>query len=98
MEDLIADDAVVVTISHLGYIKRTSLSEFRTQGRGGVGSKGSTTRDEDFLEHLFVATNHNYLLIFTQKGPVLLDARLRYSGGHAPEQGPRDPEPGADRR
>jgi DNA gyrase subunit A len=68
MEDLIADEAVVVTISHLGYIKRTSLSEFRTQGRGGVGSKGSTTRDEDFLEHLFVATNHNYLLIFTQKG------------------------------
>ncbi|MDQ3099765.1 MAG: DNA gyrase subunit A [Bacteroidota bacterium] len=68
MEDLIADDAVVVTISHLGYIKRTSLSEFRTQGRGGVGSRGSTTRDEDFLEHLFVATNHNYLLIFTKKG------------------------------
>ena len=68
MEDLIADDAVVVTISHLGYIKRTNLAEFRTQGRGGVGSRGSTTRDEDFLEHLFVATNHNYLLIFTQKG------------------------------
>ncbi len=68
MEDLIADDAVVVTISHLGYIKRTALAEFRTQGRGGVGSRGSTTRDEDFLEHLFVATNHNYLLIFTQKG------------------------------
>jgi DNA gyrase subunit A len=68
MEDLIADDAVVVTISHLGYIKRTALNEFRTQGRGGVGSRGSTTRDEDFLEHLFVATNHNYLLIFTQKG------------------------------
>ncbi len=68
MEDLIADDAVVVTISHLGYIKRTSLNEFRTQGRGGIGSRGSTTRDEDFLEHLFVATNHNYLLIFTQKG------------------------------
>jgi DNA gyrase subunit A len=68
MEDLIADEAVVVTISHLGYIKRTSLSEFRTQGRGGVGSRGSTARDEDFLEHLFVATNHNYLLIFTQKG------------------------------
>ena len=70
MEDLIADDTVVVTISHLGYIKRTALSEFRTQGRGGIGSRGSTTRDEDFLEHLFVATNHNYLLIFTQKGRV----------------------------
>lgn len=70
MEDLIADDAVVVTISHLGYIKRTSLSEFRTQGRGGKGARGSTARDEDFLEHLFVATNHNYLLIFTQKGKV----------------------------
>jgi DNA gyrase subunit A len=68
IEDLIADEAVVVTISHLGYIKRTNLAEFRTQSRGGVGSKGSTTRDEDFLEHLFVATNHNYLLIFTQKG------------------------------
>jgi DNA gyrase subunit A len=70
MEDLIADEAVVVTISHLGYIKRTALTEFRTQGRGGIGSKGSTTRDEDFLEHLFVATNHNYLLIFTQNGKV----------------------------
>ncbi|MBS1568956.1 MAG: DNA gyrase subunit A [Bacteroidetes bacterium] len=68
MEDLIADEAVVVTISHLGYIKRTALAEFRTQERGGKGSRGSTTRDEDFLEHLFVATNHNYLLIFTQKG------------------------------
>ena len=68
IEDLIADEAVAVTISHLGYIKRTALAEFRTQARGGVGSKGSTARDEDFLEHLFVATNHNYLLIFTQKG------------------------------
>jgi DNA gyrase subunit A len=68
IEDLIADDAVVVTISHLGYIKRTSLLEYKTQARGGVGSKGSNARDEDFLEHLFVATNHNYLLIFTEKG------------------------------
>ncbi|MFT6845596.1 MAG: DNA gyrase subunit A [Flavobacteriales bacterium] len=68
IEDMIADDSVVVTISHLGYIKRTSLSEYKTQSRGGVGSKGSTTRDEDFLEQLFVATNHNYLLIFTEKG------------------------------
>lgn len=68
IEDMIADESVVVTISHLGYIKRTSLSEYKTQSRGGVGSKGSTTRDEDFLEQLFVATNHNYLLIFTEKG------------------------------
>ncbi|MGB0165263.1 MAG: DNA gyrase subunit A [Luteibaculum sp.] len=68
IEDLIADESVVVTISHLGYIKRTPLSEYKTQARGGVGSRGSTTRDEDFLEYLFVATNHNYLLIFTEKG------------------------------
>ncbi len=68
IEDLIADEEVVVTISHLGYIKRTALSEYKTQSRGGVGSKGSTTRDEDFLEHLFTATNHNFLLIFTEKG------------------------------
>jgi len=68
MEDMIADESVVITISHLGYMKRTSLTEYKTQGRGGVGSKGSTTRDEDFLEHLFVATNHNWLLIFTKKG------------------------------
>ncbi|MFT4661015.1 MAG: DNA gyrase subunit A [Patiriisocius sp.] len=68
IEDLIADESVVVTISHLGYMKRTSLHEYRTQARGGVGSKGSTTRDTDFLEHLFVATNHNFLMIFTEKG------------------------------
>ncbi len=68
IEDLIADEEVVITISHAGYIKRTSLSEYKVQNRGGMGSKGSTTRDKDFLEHLFVATNHNYLLIFTEKG------------------------------
>jgi len=68
MEDLIADEEVVVTISHAGYIKRTNLNEYKVQNRGGMGSKGSTTRDKDFLEHLFVATNHNYLLIFTEKG------------------------------
>ena len=68
MEDLIADEEVVITISHAGYIKRTSLSEYKVQNRGGMGSKGSTTRDKDFLEHLFVATNHNYLLVFTEKG------------------------------
>jgi len=68
IEDLIADENVVITISHAGYIKRTSLSEYKTQNRGGVGQKGSATRDQDFLEHLFVATNHQYLLFFTQKG------------------------------
>jgi len=68
IEDMIADEPMAITISHLGYIKRTPLSEFRTQGRGGIGSKGSSTRDDDFLEHLFVATNHNYLLFFTKKG------------------------------
>ena len=68
IEDLIPDNEVVITISHAGYIKRTSLSEYRVQNRGGVGSKGSTTRDKDFIQELFVATNHNYLLIFTEKG------------------------------
>jgi len=68
IEDLIADENVVVTISHAGYIKRTSLSEYKTQNRGGVGQKSAGTRDQDFLEHLFVATNHQYLLFFTQKG------------------------------
>ena len=68
MEDLIADEQVVVSISHAGYIKRTRLADYRSQGRGGVGSKGAATRDEDFVEHIFPATNHNYLLIFTAKG------------------------------
>ncbi len=67
-EDFYADEEMVITISHLGYIKRTPLTEFKTQGRGGVGSKGSTTRDEDFLEHMFIATMHNTLLLFTEKG------------------------------
>jgi DNA gyrase subunit A len=68
IEDMIPDETVVVTISHLGYMKRTSLTEYRLQNRGGVGSKGTATRDEDFLEQLFVATTHNYLLVFTEKG------------------------------
>lgn len=68
IEDLIPDEEVVVTISHAGYIKRTNLNEYKVQNRGGMGSKGSATRDKDFLEELFVATNHNYLLIFTEKG------------------------------
>lgn len=68
VEDMIADDKVVITISHMGYIKRTLLSEYRAQSRGGVGSKGSSVRSEDFVEHIFMATNHNYILLFTEKG------------------------------
>ncbi len=68
IEDMIPDEKVVITISHAGYIKRTSLNEYKTQNRGGVGQKASTTRNEDFLEHLFVGTNHQYMLFFTQKG------------------------------
>ncbi|GAA4975129.1 DNA gyrase subunit A [Algibacter aquimarinus] len=68
IEDMIPDEKVVITISHAGYIKRTSLTEYKTQNRGGVGQKASTTRNEDFLEHLFVGTNHQYMLFFTQKG------------------------------
>ena len=67
-EDFYADDEMVITISHLGYIKRTPLSEFRAQHRGGVGSKGSETRDEDFIEHIYPATMHNTMMFFTQKG------------------------------
>ncbi|RIH62846.1 DNA gyrase subunit A [Mariniphaga sediminis] len=67
-EDFYADEDMVITISHLGYIKRTPLTEFRTQGRGGVGSKGGTTRDEDFLEQIFIASMHNTLLLFTEQG------------------------------
>ena len=68
IEDMIPDEKVVITISHAGYIKRTPLSEYKTQNRGGVGQKASTTRNEDFLEDLFVGTNHQYMLFFTQKG------------------------------
>lgn len=68
IEDTIPDEDVVVTISHLGYVKRTPLTEYRVQGRGGRGAKGGSARDEDFLEYLFIATNHNYLLLFTEKG------------------------------
>ncbi|PIB29426.1 DNA gyrase subunit A [Maribacter sp. 4U21] len=68
MEDMIPNEQVVITISRLGYIKRTPLTEYKTQNRGGVGQKASSTRNEDFLEHLFVGTNHQYMLFFTQKG------------------------------
>jgi DNA gyrase subunit A len=70
IEDTIPDETVVVTISHLGYIKRTALSEYRIQNRGGRGSKGSSSREEDFIEYIFVATNHNYMLFFTELGKV----------------------------
>ncbi len=70
IEDMIPDSKVVITISHAGYIKRTDLSEYKTQNRGGRGQKGVSTRNEDFLEHLFVGTNHQYMLFFTQKGKV----------------------------
>ncbi len=68
IEDTIPDDQVVITISHMGYVKRTLLNEYRAQTRGGVGSKGSSVRSEDFVEHIFMCTNHNYLLFFTEKG------------------------------
>ncbi len=68
IEDMIPNEEVLITISHLGYIKRTSLSEYRAQGRGGVGSRGATTRDEDFVEEMFTANNHDYILFFTEKG------------------------------
>jgi DNA gyrase subunit A len=67
-EDMIPDEEMVITISHQGYIKRTASVEFKAQGRGGVGSKGASSKDDDFTEHLFIATNHNYLLIFTDFG------------------------------
>ncbi len=70
MEDIIADEDVVITISHLGYMKRTLLTEYRSQARGGRGSKGTATRDEDFVEHMFIASTHNYILLFTEKGQV----------------------------
>ena len=68
MEDFIADENVVITISHAGYIKRTAVTEYRTQSRGGRGARGSKTKDEDFIEHMFIASNHNYLMFFTEKG------------------------------
>ena len=68
IEDMIPNDEVLITISHLGYIKRTTLSEYRSQGRGGVGSKGATTRDEDFVEEMVMANNHDYMLFFTEQG------------------------------
>ena len=69
-EDFYSDDDMVITISHMGYIKRTPLADFKSQNRGGKGSKGSATRDEDFIEYMFTATMHNTMLLFTEKGKV----------------------------
>jgi DNA gyrase subunit A len=70
IEDIIADENVVITISHMGYMKRTNLNEYRAQNRGGRGSKGTATREEDFVEHMFIASTHNYILLFSEKGQV----------------------------
>ena len=70
IEDMIPDEEVVITISHLGYVKRTKLTEYKSQNRGGVGSKGATTRDADFLEDMFVANNHDYMLFLQKKVDV----------------------------
>ena len=70
IEDMIPNSKVVVTISNAGYLKRTNLDEYKVQNRGGRGQKGTATRNEDFLEHLFVGTNHQYMMFFTQKGKV----------------------------
>ncbi len=85
--DLIPDEKVVITISHAGYIKRTSLSEYKKQNRGGVGAKATSTRNEDFLEHLFVGTNHQYMLFFTQKGKCFWMRVFEIPGGSRTSKG-----------
>lgn len=87
VEDMIANEEMVITISNQGYIKRTSLSEYRTQGRGGVGSKGVSTKDDDFTEHLFIAQAHNYLLIFTDQGKVFWKKAYEIPEGNKTSKG-----------
>ena len=87
IEDLIPDEEMVLTISHLGYIKRTPLSEYRKQSRGGVGNRGATTRDEDFLEYMVVATNHQYMLFFTEKGKCFWMRVFEIPDGSKPSKG-----------
>ena len=95
-EDFYADEEMVITISHMGYIKRTPLTEYRTQNRGGVGMKGSATRDEDFIEHIYVTTMHNTMLFFTEKGRCYWLKGLRDTRGFAFFEGAciaeRDPD------
>ncbi len=95
-EDFYADEDMVITMSHMGYIKRTPLAEYRTQHRGGVGVKGSATRDEDFIEHIYVASMHADDVLH-REGPLLLAQGVRHSGGHALVEGSRDTEPDPDR-
>ncbi len=85
-EDFYADDDMVITISHMGYIKRTPLAEYRTQNRGGVGAKGSATRDEDFIEHIYVASMHNTMLFFTEKGRCYWLKVYEIPRAHAPRR------------
>ncbi|MBB6463168.1 DNA gyrase subunit A [Flammeovirga kamogawensis] len=87
IEDLIADEEMVITISHEGYIKRTPLKEYKSQGRGGVGSRGASTKSDDFTEHLFVASNHNYLLLFTNLGRVYWQKVFRLPEGSKTAKG-----------
>lgn len=91
-EDFYADDEMIITISHLGYIKRTPLTEFRTQNRGGVGAKGSDTRDEDFIEHIYPASMHNYMLFFTERGRCYWLKVYDIPEGAKNTKGPRHPE------
>ena len=88
---------MVITISHMGYIKRTPLAEYRTQNRGGVGAKGSATRDEDFIEHIYVASMHNTMLFFTEKGRCYWLKVYEIPEGYACVEGPCDPERHPDR-
>jgi len=87
VEDMIPNEEMVITISNQGYIKRTSLSEYRTQGRGGIGSKGVTTKEDDFTEHLFIAQAHNYLLIFTDRGQVFWKKAYEIPEGNKTSKG-----------
>ena len=91
-EDFYANEDVVITISHMGYIKRTPLSEYRAQNRGGVGVKGSATRDEDFIEHIYVAQMHNTMLFFTEQGRCYWLKVYEIPDGHPLVEGPCYPE------
>ena len=96
-EDFYADDDMIITISHLGYIKRTPLSEFRAQARGGVGSRGSNTRDEDFIEHIYPASMHNTMLFFTDRGLVYKMKVYELPEGAKEQQGTCSSEPARHR-